>query len=187
MSIHAKRLKNGRASYEVKLRGLNGRQYSRSFRTRKEAEAFEVQERANEVQRTWIDPTAGSVPFAQYAGQWLDQRVGLRPRTAELYDYLLRHHLLFWFGNIRLREITAARVRAWHARVHEKPTIGPSTVAKAYRLLRAIMATAVEDELISRNPCVLKGASVERAAERPVASLTDVAALARSSRLATGR
>ena len=36
-------------------------------------------------------------------------------------------------------------------------TIGPSTLAKAYRLLRAIMATAVEDELISWNPCVLKG------------------------------
>ncbi len=46
------------------------------------------------------------------------------------------------------------------------------------RLLRAILATAVEDELIPRNPCVLKGASVERADERPVASLTDLAASA---------
>ena len=57
MSIHSKRLKNGRTSYEVKLRGPSGRQYSRSFRTRKEAEAFQVQERASQVQRY-----AGSTP-----------------------------------------------------------------------------------------------------------------------------
>ncbi len=177
MSIHSKRLKNGRTTYEVKLRAPGGRQYSRTFRTRKEAEAFQVQERASQVHGTWIDPGAGSVSFAQYAAQWLDER-GLRPRTAELYDYLLRHHLLSSFGNVELKQITPARIRAWHARVPEKSTIGPSTVAKAYRLLRAILATAVEDELISRNPCALEGASVERAAERPVASLTDLEALA---------
>jgi hypothetical protein len=34
---------------------------------------------------------------------------------------------------------------------------GASTVAKAYRLLRAIMNTAVEDELTRRNPCRIKG------------------------------
>ncbi len=32
------------------------------------------------------------------------------------------------------------------------------TVAKAYRLLKAIMNTAVDDGLIRRNPCRIKGA-----------------------------
>jgi hypothetical protein len=32
------------------------------------------------------------------------------------------------------------------------------TVAKAYRLLKAIFNTAVDDELIRRNPCRIKGA-----------------------------
>ena len=35
---------------------------------------------------------------------------------------------------------------------------GPVTVAKAYRLLHTVCATAVADELIARNPCTLKGA-----------------------------
>jgi integrase len=55
---------------------------------------------------------------------------------------------------------------------------GPSTVAKAYRLLHAILQTAVQDELIAKNPCVLKGASVERPAERPVATVSQVYELA---------
>jgi integrase len=36
------------------------------------------------------------------------------------------------------------------------------------------MATALEDELIPKNPCVLRGASTERPAERPVASVPEV-------------
>jgi hypothetical protein len=36
------------------------------------------------------------------------------------------------------------------------------TVAKAYRLLKAIMNTAVDDGLIRRNPCRIKGAGQER-------------------------
>jgi integrase len=55
---------------------------------------------------------------------------------------------------------------------------GPSTIAKCYRLLHAICETAIEDSLIARNPCVIKGASVERPAERPVASIEQVYALA---------
>jgi integrase len=40
------------------------------------------------------------------------------------------------------------------------------------------MATALEDELIPRNPCVLRGASTERPAERPIATVQDVFDLA---------
>ncbi len=45
-------------------------------------------------------------------------------------------------------------------------------------LLHAIFATAVEDGLVPRNPCVLKGASAERPAERPVATIEQVFELA---------
>jgi hypothetical protein len=36
------------------------------------------------------------------------------------------------------------------------------TAAKAYRLLKAILATAVKDSLISHNPCRVKGAGTDR-------------------------
>ncbi len=40
------------------------------------------------------------------------------------------------------------------------------------------MTTAVDDELIVKNPCVVKGASVERHDERPVATIAQVTDLA---------
>ena len=45
-------------------------------------------------------------------------------------------------------------------------------VAKAYRLLHAIMTTAVEDGLIRRNPCHISGAGQEHSDERPVISVS---------------
>jgi len=51
-------------------------------------------------------------------------------------------------------------------------------VAKAYRLLRAIFNTALDDGLIRRNPCRIKGADRENSPERPVLTVAQVYALA---------
>jgi integrase len=56
--------------------------------------------------------------------------------------------------------------------------VGQSIVAKAYRLLKAILGTAVTDEILGRNPCVLRGASVERTPERVPPTLEQAYAIA---------
>ena len=48
------------------------------------------------------------------------------------------------------------------------------TTAKAYRLLKAILNTAVDDAIIRRNPCRIKGAGQEASAERPVLTIAEV-------------
>ncbi|WP_244298305.1 tyrosine-type recombinase/integrase [Micromonospora cremea] len=50
--------------------------------------------------------------------------------------------------------------------------------AKAYRLLRAVLNTAVDDELIRRDPCRIQGAGIERPTERPTATVAQVFHLA---------
>lgn len=65
-----------------------------TFDTRALGAAFLAQVQADRSRGVWVDPRAGSVPFGEYAASWLAQRVDLRPRTVELYDGLLRRHLL---------------------------------------------------------------------------------------------
>lgn len=51
--------------------------------------------------------------------------------------------------------------------------------ATAYRLLRAVLMTAVdEDKILPANPCRIKGAGSEQAPERPVLTIAQVAVLA---------
>jgi integrase len=82
------------------------------------------------------------------------------------------------FESIPLGDLTPAVIRGWHADLHQAGRPSPNTVAKAYRLLKTILETAVVDELIPRNPCLIKGASVERPAERVPATIDQVYALA---------
>jgi integrase len=82
------------------------------------------------------------------------------------------------FGELALNEITPAHVRAWHSSMTKAAKPGPVTISKVYRLLRAILNTAGEDELISKNPCNIKGAGSERSPERPIATIDKVDELA---------
>lgn len=116
--------------------------------------------------------------MAELAEIWMATRPGLRPRTVELYNSLLKQHILAELGPVELAKLTPARVRSWHAGLLGRGRPGAVTVAKCYRLLKSILSTAVEDGLIERNPCGIKGASVEHSAERPVATLVEVARLA---------
>lgn len=86
-----------------------------------------------------------------------------------------------WIGRLDLVDLTPARVRRWRRDLLDAGT-GAPTVAKAYRLLRAVMNTAVDDELIRRNPCRIKGADKDGSAERPVATIDQVYAIAEAGR-----
>jgi len=169
-----RRVTRSGARYEVRLRGPDGKERSKTFRTRKEAERYERAERSAQDRGLWVDPRAAGVSLAAYAVVWMAQRT-LRPRTVELYEGLLTRHILPTFGSLALGRITPASVRAWHADLAARH---PTTAAKAYRLLSAILKTAVADEHLARNPCVVSGAATERAPERPTASVAEVAALA---------
>ncbi|MEU2620327.1 site-specific integrase [Streptomyces sp. NPDC007157] len=82
------------------------------------------------------------------------------------------------FGERPLPSITTARVRAWRTECLTRT--GEPTVVKAYQILRAILNTAVDDELIRRNPCRIKGADQYDVPERPVLTVAEVFAVADS-------
>ena len=92
--------------------------------------------------------------FEKYATSWVDQR-NLKPRTRQHYTALLANHLVPSFGELPLPHITTDTVRTWHALMGpSRPTLR----AHAYGLLRTILAEAEKDELITRNPCHIRGA-----------------------------
>lgn len=170
-----RKLPSGR--YQARYPGAGGilRAAPQTYETKREAELFLAQIQADQARGDWIDPAAGEVLFAQYAKRWIDER-GVAATTDELYRRLLRLHLEPTFGDQYVNAISPAKVRTWRA--ERRKATGATTTAKSYRLLKAIMQTAVEDDLIRRNPCSIRGAGREDADERPVATVEQVFALA---------
>ena len=130
-----------------------------TFETKTDAEVWLSQIEADITRSDWRDPDAGAVNFEEYATKWVAER-GVAPLTEELYTRLLRLHVLPTFEEMDLDEITPPRVREWRTERLDA-TGAATTVAKSYRLLKAILETAVDDELIRRNPCRIRGAGKE--------------------------
>lgn len=147
----------------------------RTFDAKADAAAYLAAVRTDQLRGQWIPPTAGQVTLRSYANQWLQSRRDLGARTNELYRYLLDRYILPELGSTKVARLEPSQIRAWYTSVARDHR---STATKAYRLLASILRTAVTDRMILVTPCRVEGAGVERSAERPVATVAEVTALA---------
>ncbi len=171
-----RRLPSGR--WQARYPGPDGRDRPApdTFATKGEAERWLSALETDLGRGQWVDPSAGKTSVEQWARLWLVNRPDLKVRTRELYDWLLGKYIVPPLGDVPLGKLTPSLIRSWHAEISRFGS--PTPVRQSYSLLRAMLGTAVADEVILRNPCVIKGAGVSRAAERPVATIPDVLALA---------
>lgn len=158
------------------MRRPDGTQYSRTFRSKREAVRFESQENSDRSRGDWRDPDLGAVRFGDYAEQWLLCRPALRPRTVELYRSELKCHLLPAFGAMAMSQISPQEVRGWYARLSARRS--QITAAKCYRLLSAIFNTAVADGVVPNSPCGIRGAGIEKSPERRLPTVEQAVAVA---------
>ena len=165
-------------NYQVRYRGPDGLVYPApmTFQRKGDAERWLSLLEAEIVRGNWSSPTARRVHLGDYASQWIKERE-LQPRTRELYRSLLRNHIRPYLGTRSLDKINSQTVRTWRKRLLDDGRT-PIIAAKSYRLLRAVLNTAVnEDRLLAENPCRMRGYDKEETAERPVGSVTAVVAL----------
>lgn len=166
--------------WQARYPGPDGRLQSapQTFATKRDAEQWLTVAEARMLSGDWIDPKRAAVPLGPYADRWILERPSLRPRTVELYQWLLRKHIAPHLGGVNLGNLSTPMIREWRAKLL---TAGVSTsiTAKSYRLLRAVLNTAVqEDGLITKNPCRIRGADREDPGERPVLTVAQVFELA---------
>jgi integrase len=149
-----------------------------TFTRKGDAERYLTLVEAQLARNEWTDPAKAQIRLAEYAVRWIDHRARLRPRTVELYRWLLGRYVVPHLGKVPLGRLDPAMIREWRAQLLEAG-VSETMAAKAYRLVRAVLMTAVnEDEILAKNPCRVPGADQEKPAERPVLSVAQVLALA---------
>ena len=170
-----RKLPSGR--YQASFIGPSGARQPapRTFRTRTDADRWLSGVEADLTRGSWLNEELGREPFGSYARTWLRDHPKMGPRYRETCERNLRLHLAP-LGDIPLRALTSLVVREWYA-VSMKGSGGKTSIMQSYRLLRAVMSTAVRDGAIVSNPCRIPGAGSDRAKERPVASPAEVVTL----------
>jgi integrase len=136
----------------AKYRGPDGRQHSRSFHRKVDAERW-IQDEESKIDRAaWVDPRGGAIPFSDYAETWLDGLHELKPKTVNEYQWHLTSRVLPTFGDKRLRSINPATVREWQNRLLGDG-LSTGTVRQSRGVLSLILGQAVNEGLLVRNPC----------------------------------
>jgi integrase len=147
---HIRKLPNGR--FEARYRAPNGRERSRRFLTKRDAQAHLDQVGVDRRGGTWRDPRAGRIPLADWATQWEATTVHLRASSRARDESYLRNHVLPRFGGMRLDAIGVLDVRQWVADLSGSG-LAPATVHKAYQTLSKVLRGAADAGLLAQTPC----------------------------------
>ena len=132
--------------------GPDGRQHSRSFARKAEAQRWLAELEHTKNRGNWTNPALGRVRFSEWVEEWQETTNNVRPTTAVRDRMLLDRYLLPRFGPLPLASIGQRDVRAWVTELSAKG-LAPATVHKCYQVLTKILAAAVEGGMLPRSPC----------------------------------
>src|SRR5690349_19588800 len=108
---NVRRRESGR--YQIRYPGPDGRMrtgpetYERKSDAGRALVMLEAQIRSGE----WTDPERGKVKLGDYGSAWITERPGLRPRTMDLYRWLLRKHIEPYLGVVPVGKLSTRRSR----------------------------------------------------------------------------
>lgn len=137
------------ARFKAFWRDPTGVQRSKTFRTKKEANAFLSETETSKSHGTYVSPHAGRMTFGDHAEAWM-ATWNTEITTAARDHSVMRVHVLPQWGSWQLAKIDHMSVQSWVTELGR--TRARATVAEAYRLTSAVLRSAVRNRLIAFNP-----------------------------------
>lgn len=161
-------------AWRARYRDAAGREHSRHFSLRRDAQRWLDEVTASVVTGQYVDPRASQVTFRAYAEVWLEAQVH-KPATADLYRGHLERHAFPSLGDLPIGSILTTTVQGWVKRLSvgdessgRKP-LAPATVGVVYTITASVFRAAVHDRKLAETPCRrIKLPAVEKTRVRPV-------------------
>ncbi len=139
--------------WRARFRDDGGREHARHFARRVDGQRWLDEQTASIVTGQYVDPKAGRVTVAEYAGQWQSAQVW-RATTVRRVERDLRVHILPALGS---RPLASVRTSDMQALVRAlSTTLAASSARVVYATARTMFRAAVEDRLITSSPCTAR-------------------------------
>ncbi|UJB41662.1 tyrosine-type recombinase/integrase [Streptomyces sp. A1-5] len=135
----------------ARWRDPDGKQQSESFERYEDARQHLTRMLGTVDDGTYIAPKKGDTPLKAVAKQWLENQRFDNPRTYHQYESRVRNHIIEPLGDLKLRQIKPSTIQTWIKR--RLQVLGETTVGLIFTHLSSVLAMAVDDDLIPKNPC----------------------------------
>jgi integrase len=151
MSVQRYTTKSGKVRYRARVKH-HGREVATSvFDRKRDAEDWEDDQKRRLRLGEWHDPRRGQVALSVVAVDWLESRNSLKRKTLALETSAWRNHIEPKFGKVPVASITSADIATWVGRLIASGA-AQSTVARHLAVFRGLLAFAVQDGRITKNP-----------------------------------
>jgi integrase len=150
MASVEKRVRAGKTTYRVRYRDPAGRQRSKVFARKVDADGWLHANETAKQDRRWVDPAAGRERFGEWAERWFGTTAALRPTTRRDYRVLLDNQVLPAFAGARLADLDALAVREWLAGL-VGGGLSAKRARKAHQILSQVLDAAVDGGKLARN------------------------------------
>jgi integrase len=144
MSVQRYTTGEGRVRYRARVKHHGREVATRVFDRKRDAEAWEEDQKRRLRLGEWFDPRRGRVALSVVAADWLDSRQTIKRNSLALETGAWRRHIEPRFGKVPVASITAADVSTWVGRLMAEG-IAPSTAARYLGVFRRLLAFAVQD------------------------------------------
>jgi integrase len=140
-------------AYEVRWRSGDAFK-QRSFKVKREAERFALKVENELAVGNSTDPLVKNSRTVReiVQGSLAASAPGLKARTIQGYQTIYDNRILPKFGSRRASTVTRAEVQAWLVELSASG-LAPATVHHHYVALKKAFRHAVDDRLLSHNPC----------------------------------
>ena len=149
---------SGATLYRVRYRKPDNRQTDkRGFTTKRDAERFAATVEVGKMRGEYVAPSHARMTVGELGPAWLERQRGhLKPSSYRAMEIEWRVRVAPRWGGVALGDIGSTAVQQWvsdlsHGVDGAKP-VGASVVNRAHHVLSAILADAVRDHLLARNP-----------------------------------
>ncbi|MFJ6935912.1 tyrosine recombinase XerC [Streptomyces sp. NPDC101132] len=139
--------------YRARFIGPDGTEKSKSFRDKQKrlAEKWLSNIEADMSRGQYIDPAAGRITFKEYGEKWLaSQTTDATTRTS--VEVQIRKHAFPYLGTRPMDSFRPEHIRDWLSEL-EQVLPASSYRRVIFASVSAVLAAAVDDELLARNPC----------------------------------
>ena len=142
-----------------------GKKRSKAFTRRGDAERFLATVTVDVMRGAYLDPRAGKVLLRDFAAAWLEAQT-TDPSTQEAMRSRYNVHVLPTLGHLELAAVRPSTVQSWLGGLQGR--LAPTYVKVLLANLSAMFGAAVEDGLLTRNPCGARRVRAPRVPQKRV-------------------
>lgn len=141
-----------KSRYAARYVDGEGQDHQKVFELKREAEAW-LRDRLSAVHTgSHLDPRAGVVTVADVHVVWSAAQGHIARTTAATRRVTWTVHVEPRWGKVSVSDVRKTAVKSWVAKM-VKDGVSVPTIENSFQVLRAVMATAVDDRRVLTNPC----------------------------------